>query len=567
MAKAEDKNKPITEQITATKFAYDGLSEKFRNVLKQFKGKCASVVVVFDGIFESNKRRRRDPKRESTIRFVNGHSRLPPLLHEQLMTIIHKLDIEVHVATGEADPIIVKMAQTRDAYIVARDSDYFLYQDIKGYVPLNKLTFPKLQGQYYHMADVFHTMTQQGVALWATTITYDFISLDVLQEQFPMKHSKDKKIFSCWLESSESDSEKHKRLTCQYNLLRYIQQVGDIEAFSKIIKFVSADDLEEFELLIGSYVKISLPKLRLTPNKNQILPYLNQLYTDGKLDHAIINILVRRQILYLWKGDNRVHLDLLLPICHMLVKWDHQTSNDTNYPPTVIFNGKTYNPLELVESDDLPTLDRFMDLSSSKRKRFVLGCVDFALRPKERLNWHGVHRDYRICFSLWRLWLHTKTTKTNTSKATLLALIISFLKHSLLDTYDEKEGESPRSKDLPVKPYRQYSQKKLKSYFSLDKCSNLRDTIKKFTEIVLSNNEIENNIEECQQFYKELLMINQFSGQPLYISPPHFFFSQLTYPLAVRLSQSKDIWKDITNFCSKNELLVGFIKELYATIL
>jgi len=181
MIKREEKNKSITERITATNLGYDGLSEEFRSILKQFKDKCANVDVVFDGIFESNKHRRTDPKRDSTIQFNNSRSRLPPLLHDQFVSILHDLNIKVHIAPGEADPMIVQMARKRDAYIVARDSDYFLYGDTKGYVPLDKLEFPTLQGEYYYMQDVFQDMTQRGVALWATTIAYDFITLDVLQ--------------------------------------------------------------------------------------------------------------------------------------------------------------------------------------------------------------------------------------------------------------------------------------------------------------------------------------------------------------------------------------------------
>jgi hypothetical protein len=139
----------------------------------------ANVDVVFDGIFESNKHRRPDPKRDSTIQFNNSRSRLPPLLHDQLVSILHDLNIEVHIAPGEADPMIVQMARKRDAYIVVRDSDYFLYGATKGYVPLDTLAFPT--GKYYYMQDVFQDMTQRGVALWATTIAYDFISLNDLQ--------------------------------------------------------------------------------------------------------------------------------------------------------------------------------------------------------------------------------------------------------------------------------------------------------------------------------------------------------------------------------------------------
>jgi hypothetical protein len=256
-----------------------------------------------------------------------------------------------------------------------------------------------------------------------------------------MKNANDAKQFRRWLHDSKSDGEKYQRLTCQYNVLRYIQQVGDIEAFNKTITLVSEDQSELLEQLMKSYINISLPTRKLTSNENEIHTYLDKLYISGKLDHGVIDILVRRQILYLWQENHLIHLHLLLPMCHILVQWDHSVSNNTNHPSTVTFNGQTYNPLELVESDDLPLLDQLIDLDGKTRKRFVLGCVDFALRDKEQLHWRGIHRDYKLWLSLLKLWLHTKTKHSNSSKMTLVALIISFLEHALLDTYGKTKSK------------------------------------------------------------------------------------------------------------------------------
>ena len=132
---------------------------------------------------------------------------------------------------------------------------------------------------------------------------------------------------------------------------------------------VSPDHSELFEQSMKSYISITLPTRKLTSNENQIHPYLNELYINGKLDSGVIDILVRRQILYLWKGNNLIHLDLLLPMCHILVKWDHSISNYTNHPSTITFDGQTYNPLEPVESDNLPLLDQLIDLDANIRKR------------------------------------------------------------------------------------------------------------------------------------------------------------------------------------------------------
>ena len=107
----EDKKKPLPQRITTTKFAYDALTEEFHSILKQFKDNCANVEVVFDGTTESNKHRRSDPKRDSSVKFNDSRSRLPPLLHNQLMNILHDLNIKVHIAPADADPMIVQMGK------------------------------------------------------------------------------------------------------------------------------------------------------------------------------------------------------------------------------------------------------------------------------------------------------------------------------------------------------------------------------------------------------------------------------------------------------------------------
>ncbi|CAF4090645.1 unnamed protein product [Rotaria sp. Silwood2] len=174
----------MAQRVTATQFGYDGLWEKLRNSLRQFKEQCANVVVVFDGVSKPNERRRSDPERASSVKFDDDDCSLPSLLRDELLLILHNLQIEVYVSPGEADPMIVQMARKHDAYIVARDSDYYLYEIQKGYVPLPDLTLLTLKGQYYCMMDVFPGMTQQSVALWATAIAFDFICLDVLQVLF-----------------------------------------------------------------------------------------------------------------------------------------------------------------------------------------------------------------------------------------------------------------------------------------------------------------------------------------------------------------------------------------------
>lgn len=74
---------------------------------------------------------------------------------------------------------------------------------------------------------------------------------------------------------------------------------------------ISEDNIKIFQLLLTSYTNDSQKR---TLNGNEIHSYLNDLYTKGKLHSEVINILVQRQILFLWKGNNPIHLHLLLPM-------------------------------------------------------------------------------------------------------------------------------------------------------------------------------------------------------------------------------------------------------------
>lgn len=327
--------------------------------------------------------------------------------------------------------------------------------------------------------------------------------------------------------------------------------------------------MEEF---LTKFTYSSPPPSRLTPNGNEIHPYLNELFLNGKLDPDVINILLRRQICFLCQGNDQIHLDLMSPMCQILLQWDCSTSEQS---PTVTFNNQHYNPLQFISSEDLFTLDQFIDLSQRKRKSFLLGCVHFALRFKQRIHFHSIHQDNKLPFSLFKLCWNIKTEHSHTDTTTLLALIISFVKHALLDTHQSNKGHFHYihiqkvtfscilESETPHQPYGQYSHQLLKSRFSSKQSYDLRGNLIRYAQTRLTDEQIEQNLQEFQQFYKELSMINQFCGQPLPIHPPSFYFSDLTYPLAIRLKQSKHFWKDIQTFCSDQQFLFEFIQEIY----
>ncbi len=124
----------------------------------------------------------------------------------------------------------------------------------------------------------------------------------------------------------------------------------------------------------------------------------------------------------------------------------------------------------------------------------------------------------------------------------------------------------PKYQNLPSESLLRYSTQVLKSYFSLTDCNHLRASIEQHPTNLLSNDDIETQLIEIEQFYKELMIINQFCGEPFKMPPPHHCVSQLTRQLAVVFKTSKNIWMDIHGLFDNNELLIALTKEIYILI-
>ncbi|CAF4948833.1 unnamed protein product, partial [Rotaria sp. Silwood1] len=134
------------------------------------------------------------------------------------------MDIELYVARGEADPMIVQLAQDRGAYIVAADSDYNLYELSMGYVPLKFFNLKRLEGPLYQLKDFFTGMDARDVGLWASLIKYEFVDLKKLQEFLSTNKPHDQNEFESWLHNQSSDEQKHKLITTEWLLVRFIQE-------------------------------------------------------------------------------------------------------------------------------------------------------------------------------------------------------------------------------------------------------------------------------------------------------------------------------------------------------
>lgn len=258
-----------------------------------------------------------------------------------------------------------------------------------------------------------------------------------------VKNAIGKREFNRWLNEIGSDEDKRQRLICQFYLLRYIQKVGYDKAYEDVTKLISSEDQVEFNKIIEGYDIISTKDSIFTLNHNPIPKFLFNGYVNGKIDRATIDIVMTRNVLRCWERTDETYLKLLLPICHIILKWDNSKSMNQLNSSLVTFNGKEYNPFELVDSDNLPLLDDIHKIDATYRKKFVLGCVDFAGHPKEPITWKQIHGDYKFWLSVLKLWYRPNQENDCKLKTMLVAMIISFLKHVFLDTYGETQGMLP----------------------------------------------------------------------------------------------------------------------------
>lgn len=118
----------------------------------------SSVIVVFDGarlddrklstVFERSQRR----VDYSTRASVNINLS-PLLLRQTFINVLDEMNIPYVSALGEGDDECVSLANHLDCYLIARDSDYYCYNLVRGYIPFYYLDInPKQRDSYYYLS-------------------------------------------------------------------------------------------------------------------------------------------------------------------------------------------------------------------------------------------------------------------------------------------------------------------------------------------------------------------------------------------------------------------------------
>ena len=449
----DDRTRMKTEQVTKTPFGYEKYGNLLHEVFSQFRHKCKKVIVVFDGVYRRHRHRRSDPERMSSLRFaaLNQHgTQLPSLFEDKFKSVLSELDMDVIVARGEADPMIAALAEDLNAYVVAGDSDYHLYNLKQGYVPLRFLDFEQMEGSLYQTEDIFGVVDSYAVPLWTSLIGYDFVSWDNLQVRliclhlscwlFPLKSFQklflnfephDAQKFHEWLESTDPDKEKRLRITNMFYLLRLIQDKGGESVHDAVIQYVPEEQLEEFNQVRRSYRRITVAQTIRTRGQKELPSYIDKLFVTGKLDRAIINVFINRKLLLFKESNNPVYFKFLLPILQLIVVWNRPDVALENCS-SIIFNGQKYNPLESINEDELPSADEMEKMPQKEKKKWLLSCVQSALGSHMIADTDRIREDQLVWICLLKLWCHTTQEQSPTKDVVLRAMIVAYLQRKLL---------------------------------------------------------------------------------------------------------------------------------------
>ncbi|CAO3638937.1 unnamed protein product [Cunninghamella blakesleeana] len=136
-------------------FLFDGAlpEAKEETRVRRYKGYIESVSTIMSNlshINNSNKQQQNSAVINDGPQYRNDLYIIPPLTIEVCIQTLRELGVTVLVSSGEADGLVVKLAQEKNGYVVSKDSDMYIYPHCgKGYIPLDTLKIPTINDSYH----------------------------------------------------------------------------------------------------------------------------------------------------------------------------------------------------------------------------------------------------------------------------------------------------------------------------------------------------------------------------------------------------------------------------------
>ena len=274
------------------------------------------MIVVFDGARIDDRKLattlERSKKRIDFSTKVSVNINLSPLLLRQtFINVLNEMNIPYVSAIGEGDDECVSLANHLDCYLISRDSDYYVYNLKKGYIPFDYVDVNPMKdeaGDFYLSAQLFQNenlflkfpgLTHSTLALACCLCGNDYLKSSLVEPIFNHIIATVEKKFR-GQKISKTNQTKH------WYAMQWMRHFGSLdEAFENVfqsIKKSSERDKIETQLraTVESYLnptdtliyRFTLP-INDNLQKNQIFNQLARDYletTDLVIDHEKENL-------------------------------------------------------------------------------------------------------------------------------------------------------------------------------------------------------------------------------------------------------------------------------------
>ncbi|CAF0882247.1 unnamed protein product [Rotaria sordida] len=605
---------------------YDKFYHHCKQLFESFRICQINVIVVFDGARLDDRKLstvlQRSQKRVDYSTKMSVNIELSPLLLRQtFINILNEMNIPYISALGEGDDECVSLANHLDCYLIARDSDYYCYNLLKGYIPFDYVDVnPIKKNSYSYLSAQLFTidsLLEKFIGLKPSTLSLafclcgnDYINENTVEPIFNhitttvdkseknkinknnrtkhwyamqwMKHFDDveialKKLLEPIGKTSKKKIEMQLRSACQSYLnptdtLIYRFASLKNENLLKNIHFVQLareyfDKLDMNDEQIRIHIETGLSEIK-SKNNHSIPTFLFDSLTDLHLSVTFIEILIHRSFVCSAhveiEQEPSIYVDaipIVLPCLAILLKWDNKEEDDQD----IILYHRVHKQLkrckyDLIDYNDVIDLNQLNSLSLIERQDFVSKCLKISFTQREQYN--HIHTDYHFWLMSLQYWYSIR----HLTPVYLYAIIISLIKSIHLIDNDTFQLDDIEPLTLSINDNRNHIQidPVIRGTIKLK----LKDMSKKVYDLKKFDCSIIHEFNCLQTIYMYSIHVNEFLNQPFSykIFPHHFLCGSFFYAFVEHYETKRNLSDAISALFEKETKLLTIINNLFMAI-
>ncbi|CAF1422828.1 unnamed protein product [Adineta steineri] len=607
---------------------YDKFYDYCKQLFESFRLCEINVIVVFDGARLDDRKLattlQRSKKRIDYSTKLSVNIDLSPLLLRQtFLNVLDEMNIPYVSALGEGDDECVSLANHLNCYLISRDSDYYCYNLLQGYIPFEYVDInPIKKDSYYYLSaqlftidsllNKFPGLNHSTLSLACCLCGNDYINENLVEKIF--NH-----IIEIIEKSKQNKTKKNLR-TKHWYAMQWAKQFDDIEiALEKSLVPISKGEKTKIEmklrLALQSYLNPTdtliyrfissnnqnllknshfvelardyLDKLDMTDEQiqNQIdkvsleikskcnhsIPtYLLDAVTDLRLSESFIEILIHRRLicsaLVELEDEPSIHVDaipIILPCLAILLKWDDD--DDKQDDQSVIIYHRVFKqlkscPYSVSNLNNDVDLNHLNSLSLIERENFVYKCLNISLSQREK--YVHIHSDYH----LWLMSIHYWYSIRNLKPVYIYGIIISLIKSIYLVNDDNSQCEDIEPLSLSIDDKRNAIQiePEIRQTINL-KLKNMKKKVYDFKKFDCS---IIHEFNCLQTIYVYTMKVNEFFNRPFnyQMHADKFLCGSFFYAFVEHYETKQNIHDAIRDLFQKHTKLLTIIENLFQSI-